>query len=308
MSVFQKLSDWLTNRNDSDGRTGSLGTYSKPTGMQMGESGDSSLNPADPFGNREGRVAYRSRYDLEQEEENRRLQQEEAARQQQAAMAQRAAAQQQAAMAQRAAAQQQIPQQVGNRQIPQGYPAMAAQGGSFPVQQPLVTGSHKEYVVLLRSRNECKDVIAYIKANASVFLNMEFIASDNERQRCVDMLSGAAYTLGCALNKISPRGIYLISSPSVEVVLDPALQRFSQAQESRRTQESGSPYARPRESAYSQQGSSSGYERPNPFSQSFSRSQQSSPFASSGRTMEPEKEERPDPFRQVMNQMAQSVE
>ena len=60
---------------------------------------------------------------------------------------------------------------------------------------------------------------------------MEFIASDSERQRCVDMLSGAAYTLGCALNKISPRGIYLISSPSVRVVLDPAMQKFTSAPE-----------------------------------------------------------------------------
>jgi len=64
-----------------------------------------------------------------------------------------------------------------------------------------------------------------------VFLNMEYIASDSERQRCVDMLSGAAYTLGCALNKISPRGIYLISSPSVRVVMDPAMQKFTAAPE-----------------------------------------------------------------------------
>jgi FtsZ-interacting cell division protein YlmF len=105
---------------------------------------------------------------------------------------------------------------------------------TFPGMQVSPDGStyaHVEYVVLLRSRNECKDVIAYIKSNASVFLNMEFIASDSERQRCVDMLSGAAYTLGCALNKISPRGIYLISSPSVRVVLDPAMQKFTSAPE-----------------------------------------------------------------------------
>jgi hypothetical protein len=43
------------------------------------------------------------------------------------------------------------------------------------------------------------------------------------------MLSGAAYTLGCALNKISPRGIYLISSPNVRVVLDSAVQKFTAA-------------------------------------------------------------------------------
>lgn len=106
-----------------------------------------------------------------------------------------------------------------------------------------------EYVVLLRSRNECKDVIGYIKTNASVFLNMEFIASDSERQRCVDMLSGAAYTLGCALNKISPRGIYLISAPTVKVVLDPAMQKAAAAPEAQG-------YARQR---YEQEGYSAGY-------------------------------------------------
>ena len=102
----------------------------------------------------------------------------------------------------------------------------------FPGTQRAPNGgiyAHIEYVVLLRNRNECKNVIEHIKANASVFLNMEFIASDSERQRCVDMLSGAAYTLGCMLNRISPRGIYLISSPTVCVVMDPAIEKFSAA-------------------------------------------------------------------------------
>lgn len=127
------------------------------------------------------------------------------------------------------ARQQSFPQQqAGYDRAPQqqGYGQQTSNVVPFPGMQRAADGSvyaHVEYIVLLRSRNECKDVIAYIKTNASVFLNMEFIASDSERQRCVDMLSGAAYTLGCALNKISPRGIYLISSPSVRVVLDPAM-------------------------------------------------------------------------------------
>jgi len=91
--------------------------------------------------------------------------------------------------------------------------------------------AHIEYIVLLRSRNECKNVIEYIRSNASVFLSMEYIDNDSERQRCVDMLSGAAYTLGCSLNRISPRGIYLISSPSVYVVMDPSFEKFAAAHE-----------------------------------------------------------------------------
>ena len=63
------------------------------------------------------------------------------------------------------------------------------------------------------------------------------------------MLSGAAYTLGCALNKISPRGIYLISAPTVKVVLDPAMQKAAAAPEAQG-------YARQR---YEQEGYSAGY-------------------------------------------------
>lgn len=93
--------------------------------------------------------------------------------------------------------------------------------------------SHVEYVVHLHSRSECANVIEYIKTNASVFLNIEYIANDTERQRCVDMLSGAAYTLGCNLNRISSRGIYLISAPTVCVVMDPTSQRLSSSQQPR---------------------------------------------------------------------------
>ena len=101
----------------------------------------------------------------------------------------------------------------------------------FPGQQEAAP-VHVEYVILLRSRNECTKVIEYIKTNASVFLNMEYIANESERQRCVDMLSGAAYTLGCRLHKISNRGIYLIASPYVRVMIDPAMKRFSSVSES----------------------------------------------------------------------------
>ena len=129
---------------------------------------------------------------------------------------------------------------------PEAMPQTAAQSNVVPFPGMFRapdggTYAHMEYIVLLRSRNECIKVIEYIKTNASVFLSMEFIANDSERQRCVDMLSGAAYTLGCALNRISPRGVYLISSASVYVVIDPAMEKFTNASEmgtfARRSQE-----------------------------------------------------------------------
>ena len=191
--------------------------------------------PLDPFGRGEGeyggRVPYRSKRDQEMEA----YQQQQAAYEQQKQAAAQAAAQQRAQTrqpVQQAAPAQQQAQAPANGYAQQGYGPVNGNVVMFPgMQQAPEAYTHVEYVVLLRSRNECKDVIGYIKTNASVFLNMEFIASDSERQRCVDMLSGAAYTLGCALNKISPRGIYLISAPTVKVVLDPAMQKAAAAPE-----------------------------------------------------------------------------
>lgn len=268
MGIFQKVSSWLSEKSDrlirgsADHESGyytsqdAQNAYSGATVEdEMSQTaGDTTARrePLDPFGRGEGeyggRVPYRSKRDLEME----------AYQQQQAAYEQQKQAAAQAAAQQRARAQQPVQQAAPAQQgmAPNGYPqGFGAVNGNvvlFPGMQQGPDGmayTHVEYVVLLRSRNECKDVIGYIKTNASVFLNMEFIASDSERQRCVDMLSGAAYTLGCALNKISPRGIYLISAPTVKVVLDPAMQKAAAAPEAQG-------YARQR---YEQEGYSAGY-------------------------------------------------
>lgn len=233
---------------------GGMGAEQDPAQENM-EDGER-RQPLDPFGHGEGeyggRVPYRSRYDLERETHHagRHAAQGQQAQSYAQGPDAQGYAQPQGQQGYAQGPQSQPVQGYAQQSQPQGYaqpqgqPVQgyaqqsrpAAQGNvvPFPGMQHSPDGSvyaHVEYIVLLRSRNECKDVIAYIKTNASVFLNMEFIASDSERQRCVDMLSGAAYTLGCALNKISPRGIYLISSPSVRVVLDPAMQKFSSAPE-----------------------------------------------------------------------------
>lgn len=227
MGIFQRIGSWLTEKSDRfiRGAENDGGYYATQeaqqayAGMAEEEMEENVREPLDPFGRGEGeyggRVPYRSRYDVERE-------------------AQQQAAQQQAAQQQMMQQQPVQPAHAQPQQAAYQQPQQPSNVVNFPGMQQSMDGStyaHVEYVVLLRSRNECKDVIAYIKSNASVFLNMEFIASDSERQRCVDMLSGAAYTLGCALNKISPRGIYLISSPSVRVVLDPAMQKFTAAPE-----------------------------------------------------------------------------
>lgn len=246
MGIFRRVGDWLTEKSDrfirgeTDGQSGyyatreaeqaygGYGTEAAEQGQEGDEGEENVRQPLDPFGHGDGeyggRVPYRSRYDIEREAQQQPVQQ--AAPQQMPAYQQQAQPQTQRVQPQQAPSYQQP--------VQQNYAQPAGNVVPFPGMQRSPDGSvyaHVEYIVLLRSRNECKDVIAYIKTNASVFLNMEFIASDNERQRCVDMLSGAAYTLGCALNKISPRGIYLISAPSVRVVLDPAMQKFAVAPE-----------------------------------------------------------------------------
>lgn len=242
MGIFQKLGNWLSEKSDRFIRGNAVeeNEFEQEQAMEEPETEAPAREPLDPFGHGEGeyggRVPYRSRADLEREAQMKQQQAQHAATQQvlqqhQMQQAQQQAYQQPPQMAQQPAYQQ--PQQ----QMQQPQQASYQQNSNvvqFPGMQHTQDGSvfaHVEYVVLLRSRQECKDVIAYIKSNASVFLNMEYIASDSERQRCVDMLSGAAYTLGCALNKISPRGIYLISSPSVRVVMDPAMQKFTAAPE-----------------------------------------------------------------------------
>ncbi|MDD3411903.1 MAG: cell division protein SepF [Eubacteriales bacterium] len=243
--MFQRVSEWLTEKSDRFVRGGAAQPTSSYYASDAAEQAYGGMTGApeeaenaenaqqEPFGREAddeygGRVPYKSQKDLQAEQ-----QMQEAMRRQEA----QRQAQQAAQQAAQPAGYQPQPQSFGAQ--PQAFGAQQGQQQPsnvvpFPGMMRGPDGNvygHVEYIVLLRSRNECTKVIEYIKSNASVFLNMEFIANDSERQRCVDMLSGAAYTLGCALNKISPRGIYLISSPSVYVVIDPAMQKFASSPE-----------------------------------------------------------------------------
>ena len=238
MSVLQRVTGWLTGKNNDNAQAAYGGyhprgyygsaeaqdAYGSMAGERAYEAPEESFPQdvagpaerfdaaaADPYN---GRVPYRSQQDpasrqdgfaqgMQQDLRHRRTEPQQAPYQQQA--------------------YQQPPYQQAAYQQPQESNVV-----NFPGQQ---TPSHVEYVMLLRSRNECTKVIEYIKTSASVFLNMEYIANESERQRCVDMLSGAAYTLGCQLHKISNRGIYLIASPNVRVMIDPAMKRFTSAPE-----------------------------------------------------------------------------
>ena len=155
------------------------------------------------------------------------MQQTAAYQAQQYQQAQQQYAQEQAAYQ---AQQYQQPQQYAQEQAAyQNQQAQASNVVTFPGMHTGADGrvyAHVEYIIQMSRRQDCRQIIEYIRANASVFLNMETINAA-ERQRCVDMLSGAAFALGCRLHKISHGGIYLISSPSVQVMADNATQMLS---------------------------------------------------------------------------------
>ena len=270
--MFRKVSQWLTDKGDQFVRGGGPQEQPMESDYDNGADEDG-RPIMDPFNDGDqkygGRQPYRSRAELEAEAARQaqlQAQQEAEAYQaqlqaqyqaQQEQMQQAGAYQAQTGYQQATYQPQQEPvQQAGASQAQTGYQQAAYQPQQEPVQQAGVyqqqmQGSnvvtfpgmqstpdgmvyaHVEYIVQLCSRHECRKVIDYIRTNASVFLNMEMIADGSERQRCVDMLSGAAYALGCALNKISPRGVYLISSPSVRVMMDNATQKLAAAQEVR---------------------------------------------------------------------------
>ena len=293
MSMFRKVSQWLTDKGDQFVRGGGPQNQGESANDSNQEFADAYANAdesrrqmMDPFNDGDqkygGRQPYRSRAELEAEAaQQARMQAQQEAEAYQAQMQAQYQAQQEQMqqtgtypqMQAQYQAQQEQMQQTGTypqaqiqaqyqaqqeqaaahqaqqyqqppqyqQQPQQGYqqqlqPMPGSNVLTFPGMQTTPDGmvyAHVEYIVQLCSRNECRKVIDYIRTNASVFLNMETIADASERQRCVDMLSGAAYALGCSLNKISPRGVYLISSPSVRVVMDNATQKLASGQEIR---------------------------------------------------------------------------
>ncbi len=122
--------------------------------------------------------------------------------------------------------------------------------------------AHELQILQLRDRDECRAIIEYLKNNCTVALNMDNIANDTEKQRCVDMLSGAAYTLNCNINRISTRGVYVITPEAVRVQADEATRRLNGAARQQGTRPSRAhSYAagRGRENQEGYDGQESGY-------------------------------------------------
>ena len=87
---------------------------------------------------------------------------------------------------------------------------------------------HVERITQLVSFQACYRIIEFMKNGESVIVNTESIPNEAEVIRCIDMLSGAAYTLGCSITKITTvKRAYLISPPTVQVLADVFIKRMS---------------------------------------------------------------------------------
>lgn len=88
---------------------------------------------------------------------------------------------------------------------------------------------HVERIAQLVSVSACFRIIEFMRNRESVIVNTESIASEADVQRCLDMLAGAAFTLGCSLTKITQvKRAYLIAPETVLVMQDTALSRWSE--------------------------------------------------------------------------------
>ncbi|MBR4069320.1 MAG: cell division protein SepF [Clostridia bacterium] len=259
MSMFKKIGRWVADQSDRfvrgvaprEEENVGVVLQGQPEAAETGEGVRQDM--VDPFGHGEdkygGRTPYRSRADIEEEARQRAAQQQYEQQQQQYAQQQQQYAQQQQyvqqqqyeqqqqyAQQQQYEQQQQYAQQQQYEQQQQGQYTLPSNVVTMPGMQTGADGNvyaHMEYIVQLTDRGQCRKVIDYIRNNASVFLNMEAIEDPSERLRCVDVLSGASYALGCQIRRISPCGVYLISSPSVQLVLDEASKEIARAPEVR---------------------------------------------------------------------------
>ena len=125
---------------------------------------------------------------------------------------------------------------------------------------------HCERVALLVSVSACFRIIEFMRNQESVIVSMESISSHEEVQRCLDMLTGAAFTLQCSMTAISAaQRIYLIAPTTVMVMLDAAINPDSQSQPPRQQANPSAGWQQPSQATGWQQqaNQAAGWQQPN---------------------------------------------
>jgi FtsZ-interacting cell division protein YlmF len=77
---------------------------------------------------------------------------------------------------------------------------------------------HVERLTQPMSASTCYRLIEFMRNQESVIVNTELIVDERERQRCLDILFGAAYAMNCTFTRIAAKCIYLIAPRTVAVI------------------------------------------------------------------------------------------
>lgn len=111
---------------------------------------------------------------------------------------------------------------------------------------------HVERVAQVLSTQACFRVMEFMRNGESVIINTESIGNEPEVQRCLDILSGAAFTLGCSMTRLTQGGrAWLIAPSTVLVMQDSAVSLWSGGTQPEQQQQSAwSPNPAPQQTAY----------------------------------------------------------
>ncbi len=94
-------------------------------------------------------------------------------------------------------------------------------GGTNFVDESGSAYIHTERVIQMVNVEATFRVIDFMRNNESIIVNVEGIANETETQRCLDLLVGAAFTMGCSMTKITQfKHAYLFAPRSVLVLAD----------------------------------------------------------------------------------------
>lgn len=87
--------------------------------------------------------------------------------------------------------------------------------------------SHCERIALINNVSMCYRIVEFMRNGESVIVSTEQITDEDENQRCLDLLYGAAFAMNCSFTKVSGKSIYLIAPAAVMVIPYLAVRQFS---------------------------------------------------------------------------------
>lgn len=87
--------------------------------------------------------------------------------------------------------------------------------------------SHCERIAMIANVSMCYRIIEFMRNNESVIVSTEQITDEEENQRCLDLLYGAAFAMKCSFTRIAAKSIYLVAPGSVMVIPYKAVRQMS---------------------------------------------------------------------------------